>query len=106
LKPNQEFNMKNLLVTLIGGLTLAAVLPACAGPDGPLTEQARQSPLAGQGDVLKNMEPTAAVNRSCPPPSLVLPLDHGPRAQGTPQQNQMRKQRYEAQLRACQGIAK
>ena len=88
--------MKNLPITLIG-LALAAVLPACAGPDGQLT---------AQGDIMKNMEPTAAVSRNCPPPSLVLALDHGPRAQGTPQQNQLRKQRDEAELKACEGIAK
>ena len=101
--------MKNLLITLISGLTLAAVVPACAGPDGQLAEparQAKQGPLAGQGDIMKNMEPTAAVNKSCPPQSLVLLLDHGPRAQSTPQLNQMRKRGYEAQLKACEGIAK
>ena len=36
-----------------------------------------------------------------PPDPLVLPLDHGPRAQTTPGENRMRKARYEAQVKAC-----
>ena len=41
-----------------------------------------------------------------PPERLVLPLDHGPRAQTTPYLNQQRKERYEMQVKACQGTAK
>ncbi len=37
----------------------------------------------------------------CPPPALILPLDHGPRAVTTPYLNKLRKERYEAAVKAC-----
>jgi hypothetical protein len=40
------------------------------------------------------------------PDRLVLPLDHGPRAQPTPYLNQQRKNRYEAQAQACKEASK
>jgi len=41
-----------------------------------------------------------------PTEALVLPLDHGLRAQTTPQQNRLRMERYEAKLKACKNAAK
>jgi hypothetical protein len=35
-----------------------------------------------------------------------LQLDHGPRAQTTPYLNQLRKARYEAEVKACKDGAK
>jgi hypothetical protein len=35
-----------------------------------------------------------------------LQLDHGPRAQTTPYLNQLRKARYEAEVKACKDAAK
>ncbi|EKD97901.1 MAG: hypothetical protein ACD_23C00683G0005, partial [uncultured bacterium] len=37
----------------------------------------------------------------CLPQPLILPLDHGPRALTTPYLNQLRKQRFEAEVKAC-----
>lgn len=42
----------------------------------------------------------------CPPKKLVLPLDHGPRAQTTPYLNQLRKARYEAEVNVCKEATK
>ena len=99
--------MKKLVISLIGALALGATLPALAGPDWQAIEQARKakqaSQLARHGDAA---ERPAAGPATCPPERLVLPLDHGPRAQTTPYLNQQRKARYEAQIKACQGTAK
>ena len=118
--------MKKLLVTLIGALTLGAALPALAGPDWQAIEAARKakrtteiSRHAGPNDVqgptaaassprdpYEALPPTAAGLQKCPTDALVLPLDHGPRAQTTPYQNRLRKDRYEARLTACKGATK
>ena len=74
--------MNKLLITAIGALMLGATLSAL-GQSG------------------KTTAPAMAGSKGCPPPPLVLPLDHGPRAQTTPSQNRLRKERYEAQLKAC-----
>ena len=99
--------MKKLLISLIGALALGATLPALAGPDWQAIEQARKAKQASQfarsGDAA---ERPAAGPATCPPERLVLPLDHGPRAQTTPYLNQQRKERYEARVKACQGTAK
>ena len=71
--------MKYLLIALVGVTTLGAGFSAAAAPD--------------QGKV-------------CPPRALVLPLDHGPRAQTTPYLNQLRKARYEAEVKACKEATK
>ncbi len=39
--------------------------------------------------------------KTCPPEPLILPLDHGPRAQTTPYLNRLRKERFEAEMKAC-----
>jgi hypothetical protein len=71
--------MKHLLVTLAGVSILGTILPAVAGPDFHLIEQARKAHVA---------QSVLAARQ------LVLPLDHGPRAQTTPWLN---KQRAHAQ---------
>lgn len=99
--------MKKLLISLMGALALGATLPALAGPDWQAIELARKakqaSQLAHHGDAAERL---AAGPATCPPERLVLPLDHGPRAETTPYLNQQRKERYEAQVKACQGTVK
>lgn len=95
--------MKTLLVTLIGAFALGASLPAVAGPDWAVIERARiekqQAALAkaAQG----GMAGPSAKSPGCPPPSLVLPTAHGPRAVTAPVANEMRKARHEARVKAC-----
>lgn len=84
--------MTKLLISLIGALILGTTLPASAGPD-------EQKPNDAQ-------RPAATAPLKCPPDKPVLQLDHGPRAQTTTYQNQRRKERYEAQLKACKEAGK
>ncbi|MGH6627507.1 MAG: hypothetical protein ACRECD_13395 [Burkholderiaceae bacterium] len=74
--------MKKPLIAAIGALMLGATLTA----------------LAQSG---KTATPAMVDAKGCPPPPLVLPLDHGPRPQTTPYLNRLRKERHEAQLKAC-----
>ncbi len=125
--------MKKLFTVVAAAITLAAALPAIAGPDWSATGHARSMPHRGSelvhDDVLHvamasattSAEPQATAKPavapqasastvvSCPkcemPDRLVLPLDHGPRAQTTPYLNQQRKERYDAQVRACKEVA-
>jgi len=96
--------MKQLLLSLVTTLTLGAAWPAFAGPDFQVIEKAR---AARQATVAAQTASTSGVDRAtgqrvkCPPEPLVLPLDHGPRAQTTPGENRMRKAHYEAQVKAC-----
>ncbi|MBL8318404.1 MAG: hypothetical protein JNJ42_08355 [Burkholderiaceae bacterium] len=91
--------MKKAITTLVGALALAAVWPASAGPDWQVIEQARRakqamqdaSPASARGALMK-----------CSLDVHTLPLDHGPRAQATPYQNQLRKQ---AQAKTCASAA-
>lgn len=96
--------MKKLFVTLIGVLTLGAG-PVFAGSDWQAIEHARkakqEAQTARQGDASAALAPTAAGPAKCLPEALVLQLDHGPRAQTTPYQNRLRKDRYEAQVKVC-----
>jgi hypothetical protein len=103
--------MNKLLVALIGAITLGAVLPAVAGPDWHAIQQARKAHQAAQaertGDLYEVSTPTAAGSQKCAIPyPLVLPLDHGPRAQTTPYLNQQRKERYATQVQACKEASK
>lgn len=97
--------MKKLLLTLITFLTLGDALPVLAGPDWQAIEHARkakqEAQTARQGDVYAALPPTSAGPVKCPPTAPALQLDHGPRAQTTPYQNRLRKDRYEAQMKAC-----
>ena len=104
--------MNKLLVTLISAITLGAALPAFAGPDWHAIEQARKAHHAAPaeqhtGDLYEASAPTAAGPQKCAMPDpLVLPLDHGPRAQTTPYLNHQRKERYAAQVQACKEASK
>lgn len=97
--------MKKSLISLVGVLALGATLPALAGPDWQAIEHARKAKQAAQaerhGDVYEGLVPTGAGAVKCPPDAPVLQLDDGPRAQTTPYPNQRRKDRYDAQLKAC-----
>lgn len=107
VKPESEFIMKKLLIPLIGSFTLVAALPAVAGPDWYLIEKARKekqaAAIARHGDAVST--PGAGDTR-CPDEPPVLLLDHGPRAQTTPYVNRLREERYEAELKACEGAKK
>ena len=72
--------MKRLLITFIGALTLAATLPVLAGPDLQAIEQARKAKQVAQADLRATRPVSGARSPRCPPKPLVLPLDHGPRA--------------------------
>lgn len=103
--------MKKLLAALLGAFTLVATVPAVAGPDWQLIEKGRQAKqeeaaaaafsgkMSGSG--------TSAMGRGpCTAEPLVLPLDHGPRAQTTPAMNEKRRQAYEAQRMNCPHTAR
>lgn len=101
--------MKKTFIILIGSFTLAAALPALAGPDWQLIEQARQARQASAPvEISRTVSASgaSAAPGDCPAERLVLPLDHGPRAQATPYQDQVRKQQHEEKLKACGGAAK
>lgn len=96
--------MKKLLICFGAIWTLGAVWPAFAGPDFQVIEKARvarQAAVAAQMATTSRVDSTTGQRANCPPEPLVLPLDHGPRAQTTPGENRMRKARYEAQVKAC-----
>lgn len=92
--------MNQTLRVLIAALTLGAMLPAHAGPDLHFIEQARKARQTAQ-----EMRQGVAreTTTTCSPDALTLPLDHGPRAQATPYQNQLRKQE---QAKTCANTTK
>jgi len=93
--------MKKLLSTILLGAFTFAALPAFAGPDWQLIDKARaekQAAAMKTGGV--NSSGTSAAG-GCRVEHLALPLDHGPRAQTTPYQNEQRKARHDAQLKGC-----
>lgn len=98
--------MKKLLISLAAALTLGAAWPALAGPDFQVIEKARadrHAAVAAQMAMAttSRVDSTTGQRVNCPLEPLVLPLDHGPRAQTTPGENWLRKARYEAQVKAC-----
>lgn len=99
--------MKKTLIALIGSFTLAAALPALAGPDWQTIEKARQARQATapvETSRTVSASGASAAPGDCPVERLALPLDHGPRAQATPHQNQIRKQQHEEKLKACAAV--
>jgi hypothetical protein len=79
--------MKKLLISLVTTLTLGAAWPAFAGPDFQVIEKARaarQAAVAAQMANVTRVDSATGQQVNCPPEPLVLPLDHGPRAQTTP----------------------
>lgn len=91
--------MNKRLIALISALALGTALPVFAGPDWQAIEQAHRAKQANQAARRGDAEP--AGTEACPPHALVPPLDHGPRAQSTPYLNQLRKDRHDAQVKAC-----
>lgn len=89
--------MKKLITTLVGIATLGVSLSALAGPDWQAIEQARKH---AQAQPVKAEAVT--LQEKCAQKRLVLPLDHGPRAQTTPNLNRQRKEAFEAEMKACQ----
>ena len=92
--------MNKLLNSLIGAVALSAMLPAAAGPDWQVVEQARKNKPAELAQAEK-----ASPEAKCAAKRLVLPLDHGPRAQTTPYLNDRRKASFEAEQKACKDAA-
>ena len=90
--------MKNLLISLVGAVTIGAALPAFAGPDFQAIEQARNAHRATQIARHGDTQAPASADQN-DRPSHALPLDHGPRAQTTPWLNKQRLLRAEAQAR-------
>ncbi len=86
--------MNRFLITFAGVLTLGATLPAIAGSDLPLIEHVR-----------KAVQTRTATEKRCESKRLVLPLDHGPHATSTPYLNQLRKERFEAEMKTCKETA-
>ncbi len=95
--------MKKSFLILVSALTLGAALPALAGPDFQVIEKARKAQQVAAAERRADML-SGKGSPNCPPPPLVLPLDHGPRALTTPGENRQRRARHEAQLRACKNV--
>ena len=99
MSTSKGFIMNMLLILLAGVLTLGATFPAMASPDiqqPQAIERARKAKL----DQAK-----ISPEDRCASKQLVLPLDHVPRAQSTPYLNQLRKVRFEAEMKACREAA-
>ncbi len=92
--------MKTLVTTLVGIATLGAALSAFAAPDWQAIEQARKHAQVQpvKAEAVTPME-------KCSQKRLVLPLDHGPRAQTTPYLNAKRKEAFDAEMKACKEAA-
>lgn len=93
--------MKISLAILVGHFALATSLSACAGPDWQAIEQARKNARNKQSIDT----PTATAEDKCTQKRLVLPLDHGPRAETTPYLNRQRRAAFEAEVKACKEAA-
>lgn len=87
--------MNQFLIMVAGVLTLGTTLPVMAGQD-ILQRQGIE-----QANKVKTEQTTISSQERCASEQLVLPLDHGPRAQSTPYFNQLRKARFEAEMKAC-----
>ena len=72
--------MKNLLISLIGALTIGAALPAFAGPDFQAIEQVRKAHRAAQiARHADTQAPASADQNDRPSRALVLPLEQASR---------------------------
>ena len=95
--------MKKSFIILIGALTLGVAASALAGPDFQVIEQWRKAAKVAAAE--RRADTLAGKGApNCPPPPLVLPLDHGPRALTTPGENRQRKARHDADLKACKDM--
>ncbi|WP_431511541.1 hypothetical protein [Variovorax sp. DAIF25] len=95
--------MKKSFLILVSTLTLGIALPALAGPDFQVIEKARKAQQVAAAERRTDLL-SGKGSPDCPPPPLVLPLDHGPRALTTPGETRWRKARYEEQLKACKNM--
>lgn len=95
--------MNKLIYPLAGALMLGATLPVLAGLAGLLDSlKVRAGQEEAEATRTRDAAEAAKTGRGdCPPQPLILPLDHGPRALTTPYLNQLRKQRFEAEMKAC-----
>jgi hypothetical protein len=103
--------VRHTLTTLATAFALgAAALPAFAGPDWQAIEHGRKlhserlqaQPVASaEASGASSPAASAANAHPCAVEPLVLPLDHGPRAQTTPYLNHLRQERNDAQVQAC-----
>ena len=95
---NLDIIMNTRRLTLAIALTLGAAAPALAGPDFQIIEQGRTAKRA-----LQTVSPSpATLNTSREP--LVLPLDHGPRAQTAQRKTQMRLTRSMAWTKSSKSV--
>jgi hypothetical protein len=101
-----EFIVKKLFTTLIGTFVLTAAASASAGPDWQLIAKARKEKQPAAETTRVSSSGTSAATGDCRVEPLVQQVDHGPRGQTTPYQNEQRRQRHEAQMRACGGTTK
>lgn len=77
--------------------------PVAAVRGAPAPDSMVATAMPAPGD---SQRAYAATRTACPMPEpLILPLDHGPRADTTPYMNQQRKERYDARVRACEEVA-
>lgn len=95
--------MNKLIYPLAGALMLGATLPVLAGLAALLDSlKVRAGQEEAEATRTRDAAEAAKTGRGdCPPQPLILPLDHGPRALTTPYLNQLRKQRFEAEMKAC-----
>lgn len=94
--------MKKLFTTIaLTCWALSAAIPALGGADFDAIDRARKANVAKQADQARRVQGLAPTTVACPPDELVLPLDHGPRAQTTPSENRLRMKRHAAELAAC-----
>lgn len=84
----------------LAAAAVAAATPAFAGPDWQAIEQSRDNQRAQVAQTEK-LTPT----EKCAAKRLVLPVDHGPRAQSTPFVNEQLRRNFEAELEACKKAA-
>lgn len=89
------------LIALISALTFGAALPATAGSDAQIKQRSAQATQTKPSAAARRDTAGARGHADCAIRPFVKPLDHGPNAQTTPGSNQLRKQRFEAEIRAC-----
>lgn len=90
--------MNKLLITLVGAAVLGATAPAAAAQDSFQLQATERAHLA-QREQNAAFVGTGTAERCAA--QLILPLDHGPRATSTPYLNQLRKDRFAAEVKAC-----
>ncbi len=102
--------MKTLLLSVMGALLLGAAWPTFAKPDFQAIERARKAQQAAHGEFqgasYQVPRQLLAEPLKCPPDEFELAIDRGARAHLPSPQNRLRKERYEAQVKACKEAAR